>query len=152
MIAAPRGPVMAFLLRAGLLTAALAIMAGIFGMHIMTGAHSMPTSSTGATMAQLVMTPPAHVSHAPIPSSDLTADAEPVSGSPSLCAPASPCPEMSAMDAACVLSLGNTPFSAPLPGTAPIALPDLAGAVAVSTSYYYSPGSPSPGELCISRT
>lgn len=151
MSAISRGAVTAFFLRAGLLTAALAIMAGIFGMHIMTGAHSMPAAGASTPMAQMQSTPAGHESHRRAQSPDATAVAGAMSGSSS-CAATGACHEMSAMDAACVLSPGNTSLSAPLPGTAPFAVPDLVGAAAVTTSYSHSPDSPSPGDLCISRT
>ena len=158
MTAGSRGPVTAFLLRAGLLTAALAIIAGIFGMHIMTGshgmtaAHSMPATGAGPAVAQMHNTPAGHAGHGAEPAPHRATVAETVTGSPSSCSPAGACPEMSAMDAACVLKPGNTSLAAPMPGTAPYALPDFDGAAAVGTNYSYSPDSPSPGDLCISRT
>lgn len=158
MTAVSRSPVTAFLLRAGLLTAALAIIAGIFGMHIMTGAHnmaaahSMSVTGAGPAMAQMHSTPTGHPGHGAELSPRGTAVAETATGSSSSCSTAGTCHEMSAMDAACVLSPGNTSLSAPMPGTAPYALPDFDGAAAGGTNYSYSPGSPSPGDLCISRT
>lgn len=158
MTAASRGPVTAFLLRTGHLTAALAIIAGIFGMHIMTGSHSMtaahstPATSAGPAVAQMHSTPAGHAGHGGQLSPHRATVAETVTDSSPSCSPAGACPEMSAMDAACVLKPGNTSLSAPLPGTAPYALPDFNGAAAVGTNYSYSPDSPSPGDLCISRT
>lgn len=156
MTAVSRVPVTAFLLRAGLLTAALAIIAGIFGMHIMTaahnmaGAHNMPVATADTVMEQPHSTGSVHAGHGTkiLPRPVM---AETVA-SPSSCSGAGTCPEMSAMDAACVLAPGNTSLSAPIPGTAPHALPDLHGAAAAGTSYSFSPDSPSPGDLCISRT
>ena len=46
MTASLRGPAGALLLRAGYLLVALALTAGILGMHIMTGAHSMAATHT----------------------------------------------------------------------------------------------------------
>ena len=153
MTAVSRGPVTAFLLRAGLLTAALAIIAGILGMHIMTDAHNMtaehgmPAPAAAPAMEQMHGTPTGANAG---PGPGLSPDA--AAGSSSSCSAAGSCPEMSAMGNACVLSPGNTPLTAPMPGTAPSALPDFDGAAVVGTNYSYSPGSPSPGELCISRT
>ena len=148
-----------FLLRAGLLTAALAIIAGIFGMHVMTGAHNMagahtmPPAALDATLVQVQNAQTTHDSHQQSPSPEVaTAFSEPAPGLSSSCASRGACPEMSAMDAACVLSAASSSFSAPLPGTAPYALPDANGQAVASISYSYWPGSPSPGDLCISRT
>ncbi|CCQ46081.1 putative uncharacterized protein [Pseudarthrobacter siccitolerans] len=157
MTAPSRGPFTAFLLRTGLLTAALAIIAGIFGMHIMTGAHHMSAGhSMPATAAQstvhLDSLPSSH-SHPPGTSADRAAITPAATGSSSSsCAPAGSCPEMSAGDGACVLAQGNTSLTAPVPGTAPYVLPDFGAAAAVSTNYSFSPASPTPGDLCISRT
>lgn len=156
MSAPSRGPMITFLLRAGFLTAALAIIAGIFGMHIMTGAHHMSAAHTmPAAAAQSTVhldSLPASHSHPPGTSTDVATVTPATTGSSSSCAPAGSCPEMSAGGNACVLSPGNTSLTAPAPGTAPYALPDFGAASAASTNYSYSPGSPSPGDLCISRT
>lgn len=152
-----RVPFTAFFLRAGFLTAALAIIAGIFGMHIMTGAHHMSAAhTTPATAAQSTVhleSLPASHSHPPGTSIEGAVVAPAAAGSSSSsCAPAGSCPEMSAGGNACVLSPGNTSLTAPDPGTAPYALPDLGAAAAARTNYSYSLDSPSPGDLCISRT
>jgi hypothetical protein len=150
-----RGPVTAFLLRAGFLTAALAVIAGIFGMHIMTGAHHMSAAHTMPAAAvepsvELQGIPAGHY-HPPGASRGGAAVIQAATDSSCSCDPAGSCPEMSAGGNACVLSPGNTSLTAPAPGTAPYALPDF-GAAAAGTSYSYSPASPSPGDLCISRT
>ncbi|MFX1821289.1 hypothetical protein PV768_16030 [Pseudarthrobacter sp. CC4] len=158
MTAAPHRRVTDFLLQAGFLTVALAIIAGIFGMHVMTGAHHMPpgpsttAAGTGAGAAMQLQTMPAsHSRAAGTPTGGVAGDPA-VTGSSSSCAPAGSCPEMSAGDAACVLAPGNTTLSAPVPGTAPYALPDFGAAATASSTFSYAPGSPSPGDLCISRT
>lgn len=157
MTAASRRHFTAFLLRAGFLTAALAIIAGVFGMHIMTGAHSMagahsmPTAPSDTVLTHVHSTPGGHTDHGTELSPHTATVAETAAGSSS-CPTGGSCHEMSGMDAACVLSAGNTSFSAPLPGTAPYALPDFGVAAAAGTKHSYSPGSPSPGDLCISRT
>ncbi|WP_104062048.1 hypothetical protein [Arthrobacter sp. 4R501] len=152
-MSAPRpGLLTTLLLRAGLLTATLAILAGIFGMHIMTGAHSMPADAaeTGTAMAaQMHSSPAHHPGHGP---ANFSSEETAVVAGASQCADPHTCPAMSSMDAVCVLSPGNTPLSAPPPGTAPFPACDLVDAAAASTGYSYLPGSPSPCELCISRT
>lgn len=159
MTAVSRGPVTAFLLRAGFLTAALAIIAGIFGMHIMTDAHNMTAehgisvTAAAPAMAQMEGMPTgANAGYGPGLSPAAAPVVDAATGLSSSCSAAGSCPEMSATGNACVLSPGNTPLTAPMPGTAPSALPDLDGAAVVGTNYSYSPGSPSPGDLCISRT
>ena len=165
MTAASRVPITAFLLRAGLLTAALAIIAGIFGMHIMTGAHSMTSAhSMPLATADTHRTPAGHASHAGhagygshaghgtelTPRAAMTA--HPVTDSPSSCSTAGGCPEMSG-DASCVLAPGNTSLAASfLPEAAAHTVPDPGCAAGAGTNYSFSPDSPSPGDLCISRT
>ena len=148
----------AFLRRAGFLTAALAIIAGIFGMHVMGGAHDVPPgpamsmAGTGGTIQ--LQTMPAGHGHTMGTSMGVAVNDPAAAGSSpsSSCAPAGSCTEMSAGDAACVLAPGNTTLSAPLPGIAPYDLPGFGAAAALGSTYSYSPGSASPGELCISRT
>lgn len=162
MTTASRGRLMTFLLRAGFLAAALAIIAGIFGMHIMNGAHStaahaMPSAGGGHAATQLHASAghSGHVTTDPGSTEPAAAGMVPaaaVTGS-STCSPFPVCPEMSAGGGACVLSPGNTTLTAPLPGTAPHALPDFGGAAAAAgANYAYSPDSPTPGDLSISRT
>lgn len=156
MSAPSRGPFAAFLFRAGLLTAALAIIAGIFGMHIMTRAHhmspahSMPAATAGSAV-DIAGIPAGH-SHTTGASPDGTAVTPAATGSWSSCAPAGSCPEVTAGGNTCVLAPGNTSLTAPAPGTAPYALPGFGVAAAAGINYSYSPDSPSPGDLCISRT
>ncbi|MBE4720112.1 hypothetical protein [Pseudarthrobacter sp. AB1] len=150
--------VTAFLTRAVLLTGFLAIVAGILGMHIMTGAHSMPTATPGMdTAVQQIQNPVSHPGRAPAQSSQTASAAGPgmLAGSASSCADATNaagCQSMSAMDAVCVLSPANTSLSAPLPGTAPLQTPDTNALAKATISYSFPPESPSPGDLCISRT
>lgn len=154
-----RGPAMAFLRRAGLLAGTLTIIAGIFAMHVMSGTHNMPQASAGPGMdipaasvlqqaVPMLESATAHTGHAAAPNA--------VSGVVSTPAPAcanpDPCTAMSAMDAVCVPSPASTVLAAPLPGSSPFAPQAPAGGAAPATGYSYLPGSPSPGELCISRT
>lgn len=161
MTASSRGPASASLFRAGYLLLALALMAGILGMHIITGAHSMaaaPAAAAASVTGQPPDAPHGDAGHSTHQASDggITAAAVPaagpVMGSSSSCASAGACPEMHAMDAACVLKPGNTTLSAPVPGQAPYALPGFGHAAVAGINYSYAPDSPSPGDLCISRT
>lgn len=145
------------LLRAGLMAGIIAIIAGIFGMHVMSGAHSMPwagSSKVSNSAGQQLPGAP-HTSHPtlqPVATSTGAAQAT-LTGAGFSCSDTHSCPSMSAMGAVCVLSPANTSLSAPLPGASFItALGEAHGAAAGIASYSYLPGSPSPGELCISRT
>ncbi|WP_426977434.1 hypothetical protein ACQCSU_21470 [Pseudarthrobacter sp. O4] len=157
MTATLSGRAMAFLLRTVLLAGMLAVIAGILGMHIITGSHSMHNSpaAPAADMMQ-VMQPPAtgHTAHAAGAVS--AADSPPAPGTTSMpgpsCAHPGGCAAMSAMDASCIPSSGNTSLAAPLPGSTPFAAHNDADAPTPAATYSYLPESPSPGQLCISRT
>ncbi|WP_427007720.1 DUF6153 family protein [Pseudarthrobacter sp. H2] len=152
MTATGSGRAVAFLKWAALLAGMLAIIAGILGMHIMTGSPGMPASAAGhgAAMPQ-VMQPSAEVKPAPGP-----AAVQGIPGAASLsgrsCADKGGCATMSAMDAVCIPSPGNASLAAPLPGTTPLPADDATRSSSGFTTYAYLPGSPSPGQLCISRT
>lgn len=164
MTASLRSPVNDLLFRAGYMLVALALMAGILGMHIMTGAHSMAAMHTVPAAAAAAVTgktssPPAgdagHSTHEASGGGLTTATAPaagPVVASSSSCTTAGTCPEVHAMDADCVLNPGNTNLSAPSPGTAPFTLPGFRDTAVISLNYSYAPDSPSPGDLSISRT
>lgn len=141
---------LAFLRRAGLLAGVLAIIAGIFGMHIMTGTHSMngAAAAPGTIMLQVLPgTAQGHTGHsagqaaAPLASEPAPSFVDPLA-----------CATMSAMDVACIPSPGTMSLAAPLPGITPFALPEGSSATIAAADYSFHPGSPSPGELSISRT
>lgn len=154
-----RGRSLAFLRRVGLLAGMLTIIAGILAMHVMTGTHYMSSASAGPGMD----VPPAGVLEQAVPTQESAtahtghaAAPNAVSGRVSTPAPAcagsDPCTAMSAMDAVCVPSPATTVLAAPPPGSTPFAPPAPADGAAAATRYSYLPGSPSPGDLCISRT
>lgn len=161
---AASSPFVALLHRAVLLTGVLAVIGGIFGMHIMSGAHTMPAAVSAGTDMTLIQGPHAgHGGHtaAQSPASDTppapasgtaSGTASPASGAASPCTASGKCPTMAGMGAACVLSPANTSLSAPLPGTTSFPALNVTGAVLVAGSYSYLPESRSPGDLCISRT
>ena len=139
-----------FLRRFSVLVGVLAIVAGIFGMHIMTGAHHTPPAAalTGEKL---------HVAQEPAAGQALPRPAMAGPGShsmstmPSSCTDASGCATSSTADGTCIPSPGHASLAAPPPGST--ALTDQSQAAVVATlRYAYLPGSPSPGELCISRT
>ncbi|MBT2515479.1 hypothetical protein [Arthrobacter sp. ISL-30] len=145
-------------LRTGvLLGGVLAIMAGILGMHIMSSTHSF-ASTHGAAIshgtaaiqgmvdshAQVL----AHAGHAAIPDTGQNSDLTPGA----TCADPGPCPEMASMHSVCIPLPGHGSLSVPLPGTTAFGTTHAVGPTTRAGPYSYLPGSPSPGELCISRT
>jgi hypothetical protein len=137
-----RGRATAFLLRIGLLAGLFAIIAGIVGMHVMAGGHSM--HATPAMSQSAVAGPAAVVSHPAVHH----ADSPPA---PSCTCPGI-CTGMSALHAACVPAPGHNTLTAPLPGVPPYATAGATGAGVLVSDYSHRPGSPSPVDLCISRT
>lgn len=161
MTASHRNAASAFLHRAGLLAGLLAIIAGVFGMHILTGTHAVhaPASAAAAGTATVHTESAAADGHA----EHGVADASPAhlssgghaapSGFVEQCSCSDSCAGMPTMTVSCT-PLGKTgSLSVPLPGTAVFGVISNARAPgAVPGSYSYLPGSPSPGELSISRT
>lgn len=153
-----------FLRGAGLLAGVLAVIAGILGMHIMTGTHLMhsPAAITASTGASTVGTGPAtsagagnHLEH-PAPAA---AHAHPASSAqhgvspPEQCSCSANCPSLHTMTASCTPSAKTGSLSAPLDSTAGSAAISPPGPADAPASHWsYLPGSPSPGELSISRT
>jgi hypothetical protein len=157
------GTTAAFLRRTSLLAALLAIVAGLLGMHVLAGSHGVhgtavaaPASNsevgeartTAAATAHSDHTAPGgHVSHASAPGAEDTA------AQPPSCSCQGSCGEVSAAHASCVPAPGGASLTAPPPGTVPVAVPDLnASRLQAVAAYAYLPGSPSPGDLSISRT
>ncbi|MDN4643411.1 hypothetical protein [Arthrobacter sp. PsM3] len=148
----------AFLRRAGLFTAVLALIAGIFGMHVMTATHAMhsPPMAAASVGAPHESSPAGHPGeHPPGPSSapGLPAAQDEAGARSGQCADSGDCTSMESMSAACTPSAKTSSLAAPLPGTGIIARQPGAGTPStISARRSYLPGSPSPGELCISRT
>jgi len=123
-----------------LLAGLLAIVAGILGMHILTGTHAMPASDHPDHVADITALPGASaaqsLTHAPGPA----------------CADTARGTMTSTMGGNCIPSPGNTTLAAPPPGTMP--LPSSGGTITgiPTIGYAYLPRSPSPGQLSISRT
>lgn len=144
----------AFLRNAGLIAAVLAIIAGIFGMHVLTGTHAMhPTATAGAESAAST----GHAGHAASP--------ETFAGHPSYgeqdtagiaveqCSGSGHCTSMQDMTMGCTPSVKTASLAAPPPGTLVLEIGNnTATAGAGADHWSYRPGSPSPCELSISRT
>ncbi|WP_024366954.1 hypothetical protein [Arthrobacter sp. TB 26] len=148
----------AFLRRAGLFTAVLALIAGIFGMHVMTATHAMqpPAAAAATVSAHHDSSPDGHAGEAPAgPSSapEMPAAQDEAGARTAQCTDSNHCTSMQSMTAACTPSAKTGSLAAPLPGTGIIARNTTAGTQStISALWSYLPGSPSPGELCISRT
>lgn len=157
MTASAKRLVMMFLRRAGVLAAVLTVIAGILGMHVLTGNHSMhsPAAMT-ATTADPVhapsrgedhpvhQVPGGHPTHAASVQDMAGSSAGPCSGN---------CTSMQTMTVSCTPSAKSGSLTAPLPGTTAFgAVPGAGTAGAFPRLYSYLPGGPSPGELSISRT
>ncbi|MDR6505671.1 hypothetical protein [Arthrobacter oryzae] len=162
MTAVSRGPVPALLLRTGIIAAVLAMIAGIFGMHVMTANHTMHSPAAAQLAATLTSPGDGHTGHQGgaddgVPGSTQEAAGKPVpvglgAGAAAACACSAGCAGAET-GAACVpLAKGGT-LAAPEAGQGTVAtrnrrgLPDR-----MSVTYSTLSGSPSPGELSISRT
>lgn len=146
-----------FLRRAGLFGAVLALIAGIFGMHVMTGNHALhsPSMAAAAGSAHHESSAAGHAggrlaaSTAPnVPGFQTGSGVDAVQ-----CANSGNCTSMQAMTASCTPSAKSGTLAAPPPGVWVIASSTNTGTLTdASVGWSYLPGSPSPGELCISRT
>jgi hypothetical protein len=166
MTASYRNPTAAFLRRAGLLVGLLAIIAGIFGMHVMTGTHSghsaaavttaiveAPAGSAAADghhVHQETGTTPAH--HA----TDIrdAAKIRDTAGTPAqMCSCADCGTAVQAMAGSCIPSVKTVSLASLTPGSAVFGvLPPTGAPGTVRGDWSHDPGTPSPGELSISRT
>jgi len=166
MTAVSRDPVTAFLLRAGIVAGVLAIIAGIFGMHVMTGNHTMHSPAAAQTPAAAMTAADGHTGHTghqsaahnEVPGTTTTAAwpraADVLGAGPAAsCTCSAECHSVPAMSAACVPSAKTGTLTAPDPGQGTLAFNNIAVRYdGLSISYSYLPGGPSPGELSISRT
>jgi hypothetical protein len=155
-----------FLRGAGLLAGILTVIAGILGMHVLTGTHSMHSAAavtgTSAMTTTLGAVPSAsaeaegHLDHpaAAASHSHLASGAQDGVGPAEQCSCSVNCStSVHGMTASCTPSAKTGSLSAPLPGTAfsgVISNPGPAGSAPGHWSYL--PCGPSPGELSISRT
>jgi hypothetical protein len=168
MAASHRNAASALLRRTGLLAGILAVLAGILGMHVLTGTHSMhsPAALTAALTADASAATAhtgaaaghGHAAHGAAATSPThVASGKQVTASSSVepcpCSCSDSCASTHTMTASCTPSGKTGSISVPLPGTAVFDVISNARAPgAVPVSYSYLPGGPSPGELSISRT
>ena len=139
------GNAMAFLRRMGLLAAVLSIIAGIFGMHVISPAHS--ARQQGTTHQQT-----ASQHHASVHADAAVPDGA-AAWSMEHCSCSGDCPGMKAAPASCTLSTNTTTLAAPFPGSTWAGVnTDVRAANQATVQWAFHPSSPSPGELSISRT
>jgi hypothetical protein len=155
MTATVKSRATAFLRHAGLLATVLAVIAGIFGMHVITGTHAM--HSPAATAGTAHAAPSGHHGSHQAPETLRDYQAPGVQDTASVqaenCSGSGGCASMQTMTAACTPSAKTGSLTAPLPGTAVFAIGSKTGDAATATeSWPYLPDSPTPGELSISRT
>ena len=148
------------LTRAALLSAILAVVAGLLGMHVLAGAHASHAS----------IWPSGSGTDAASTASDHTASGHPVSGHAdsghsgpaalhqtpeptSSCVCAGDCGDQHAAHATCTPAPSGASLSAPPPGTAALTdQPRSTPATDQERPYSYLPATPTPSELSISRT
>ncbi|MDR6414942.1 hypothetical protein [Pseudarthrobacter sulfonivorans] len=142
------------LLRAGLAAAVLAIIAGIFGMHVMTGNHAAHGTHTAAVHASGVHASGAqkgavHAEHGPADHQEQPSPAAPPAGATSC---EGSCQSMQEAGTSCIPSAqaGTLALFPPHQTGAAFHAPAARGGPAVA--YAYTPPSPTPGDLSISRT
>lgn len=153
-------------LRSALLPGVLAILAGIIGMHVVASSHTQHgpgalaavPAGTHATHAaaqgaatHIASSPTAHAAALD------PASARPMGSSapepPPSCISTGETGEMSAPHASCIPAPATAGLSAPPPGTTSLSGPEPAADTGrVLYAYAHVPGSPTPGELSISRT
>ncbi|WP_431230712.1 hypothetical protein [Paenarthrobacter nicotinovorans] len=161
MAGSQRNVASAFLHRVGLLAGILAVVAGILGMHVLTGGHSMhsPAAITAAASTPTVHTESVaahgHPDHDAADTSSPHRAGVHHAANPSMdeCSCSDSCAGMQTMTMSCTPSAKTGSLSVPLPGTAVFGIvSDARAPGAVPGSYSFLPGSPSPGQLSISRT
>jgi hypothetical protein len=158
MTAPAHARAIAFLRRAGLVTAVLALMAGIFGMHVMTATHAMhsPATAAATVSAHHDAYPAGHAGVAtagPFSEPDLHAAQDEAGARTVQCTGSNTCTSMQSMTAACTPSAKTGSLAAPLPRTGIIARNTTAGTHStINALWSYLPDGPSPAEFCISRT
>ncbi|UOD82915.1 hypothetical protein [Paenarthrobacter ureafaciens] len=143
----------------GLLVTVMALIAGVLGMHVMTSLHTQYPMTTAVTTTVISVETVDHGTAAHDPHgggagiTDAQADAGPAADGLAQCACSGNCSTEHAMGVSCVPSTATGVLAAPLPDTS-TTVPSSFRPVATgaSTLWSYLPGSPSPGELSISRT
>lgn len=138
--------------RAWLLAGVLAVIAGIFGMHVMTASHASHAGAAHVPAAHAHPTAHASTTQSAAHAGGLghpAAGAVVVLSAGAVCADA--CPGAEEAGASCVPSASAGSFTVVAP-PAPAIQQGPAGAAVTAAGYSYVPSSPTPCELSISRT
>ncbi|MGX5714942.1 hypothetical protein [Arthrobacter sp. MAHUQ-56] len=148
-----------FLRRLSLVPLLLAIIAGIFGMHVLAGHHVQHGSAAAgpaiAAAPEHAAPVDAHGTHGHSPAATPAAPAEPDAPAQlaaSTACVSGHCAAMNAAPAVCIPSAAAGSLAVPPPGTSPQPYSFRAAAAGGAGSYSYLPGTPTPADLCISRT
>jgi hypothetical protein len=136
--------VASLLRRAWLLAAALAVITGLLGMHVLTSGHASHGAPAGHT-AVAHSAGPDHAGHTPAAS---TADMQGLASA--VCGDS--CPGAQESGAPCIPTAPSGPVALAPPQATQAALPLLPAAGDASSGYDYMAPSPTPCELSISRT
>ncbi len=149
------------LLTTALLTAVLAIITGILGMHVMTGTHSEHSSATvstglpesaGQTLPASGSKASGHGAHL-APSTEHASQELSPAASFAQCSCSGNCSSQHSMNTACTPTVATGGLAAQAPTeTTSITRQSAASTITDRAPWSYRPGSPSPGELSISRT
>jgi hypothetical protein len=148
---------MKLICRAGLLAGILAIVAGILGMHTMTGNHAAhtlgaasPSSSAAAPVSMALASGHSH-GHSAHSASDRSAGPDGPAADAAACAGSFAATDLPG--AACTPLAKAGSFAAPAPNSAgQLAEAHISSGVTALRFYSYLPAGPSPGDLSISRT
>ena len=148
-----------FLRRAGMFSLVFALIAGIFGMHVMSGHHSMHGPASAMTGTESIG-PSGHLHHAHAAgeAAAITAGAADTAAGHEIPAaagcPDGDCSGAQAMTVSCIPAGKTGSLAAPVPGTAVFAaaLVRAGPAGQVSGRSAHKPDTPTPCELSISRT
>jgi hypothetical protein len=161
MTASGRNLAAAFLERAGLLAGILAVVAGILGMHVMAGSHSMhsPAALTAVAGAATVHAETAAADGHPVHGTVDTASSQRTGARIAASSPAEECSCSESCTSGHTMTVSCTPLAkngsqfVPLPGKGVFgSISNAKAPRTVPLAYSYLPGSPSPGQLSISRT
>ena len=133
----------AFRRRASLLLLVAAVIAGIFGMHVVNGSHSTHASTAAATLPTAAAAHHAHGTSQHLSQTPLAEADKCTSGS---------CACSQAAGPTCTPSLKTGSLAASAPGDAVAADSPVRGHDEPQPSWSYQPAGPTPGQLSISRT
>lgn len=151
------------LLTASLLAAVLAIIAGILGMHVMTGTHSahssamvsagMPDTTGHAPSESEASGHAGHLGSSPERAAFQELSVSTGEASSAQCSCSGNCSSSHSMSASCIPTVATGGLAVPVPDdSVSITGQSAASTITARVPWSHRPSSPSPGELSISRT